>query len=70
MGFGSAGRRAFTVNGPAVNQAARLEALGSRLGLRPALSEEFAAHCGCPVIHRGSHDAKGMAVPLPVFERA
>jgi adenylate cyclase len=58
--FGAPNRLAFTVNGPTVNQAARLESLGAELNIFPVLSGEFAQRCGMEVRHISTRDAKGV----------
>jgi adenylate cyclase len=51
----------YTVIGPAVNQAARLEKVGASLGVRPALSDTFAQRCGRPVQLVEKVDVKGVS---------
>jgi adenylate cyclase len=58
--MGAAHRLAFTALGPAVNQAARLEAIGARLGLRPVLSRAFADAVSVPCVAHGAHEARGI----------
>lgn len=58
--MGARHRLAFTVIGPAVNKAARLETLGARLGLRPALSSAFAERVGTECTLHGRYPAKGV----------
>lgn len=67
--IGSPGRLDFTVIGPAVNQAARLEGLCARLGRRLLLSQAFAALCPreTPLESLGHHPLKGIAQPAEVF---
>lgn len=58
--IGAAHRLTFTVIGPAVNRAARLESLGGRLGIRPALSDAFAARTSARCVRHGTYAAKGV----------
>jgi adenylate cyclase len=59
--FGSTERLAFTVNGPAVNRAARMEQVGAELDRRPVMSPEFAERCGASVEHVLTRDVKGVS---------
>lgn len=68
--IGAPARLDFTVIGPAVNRAARLESLTAVLGRTVILSSTFAAVCGAPVISLGRHALKGVAEPEEVFARA
>ena len=52
--IGSSGRLDFTVVGPAVNRAARLEGLGATLGVEVIASAEFAAWAGEPMEELGA----------------
>ena len=65
--IGAPPRLDFTVIGPAVNRAARLEALCKPLGRDIVTSAEFADLCGRPLEALGSHALKGVAEPQPVF---
>jgi len=58
--IGGASRLDFTAIGPAVNIAARLEGLGSKLGKRLVVSEEVAAHLGVALEDLGAHELKGV----------
>lgn len=71
--FGNIGARQrldFTVVGPAVNRAARIEALGHELDVTLLLSREFATVCGRPCVLLGSHRLRGIKEPLPVYTLA
>jgi len=71
--FGNIGARQrldFTVVGPAVNRAARIEGLGHELDVTLLLSREFAAVCGRPCVLLGSHRLRGISEPLPVYTLA
>jgi len=58
--IGAPHRLDFTVVGAAVNRTARLEALGARLGVCPALTEAAARRASRPVRDHGIHQAKGV----------
>ena len=65
---GAADRLDFTVIGPAVNRAARLEGLTATLG-RPVLaSREFAEITEMTCNPLGSFDLKGIARPVEVYD--
>jgi adenylate cyclase len=65
--IGAGNRLDFTCIGPAVNLAARLEGLASRLGRTVLLSEDFARHCGAEIEPLGDHQLAGFRAPVPVF---
>jgi adenylate cyclase len=64
---GSAGRLDFTCIGEAVNFAARLEGLTSRLDRKVVLSEAFARVTTRPLTAAGTFELKGVAEPQPIF---
>ena len=65
--IGGASRLDFTAIGPAVNVAARLEGLTSKLDRRVVVSSELAAHVRVPLEDLGSFDLKGVPDPQRVF---
>ncbi|MBE7481900.1 MAG: adenylate/guanylate cyclase domain-containing protein [Polyangiaceae bacterium] len=66
--IGGANRLDFTCIGPAINLAARIEALASKLGKRQLLSAELAAHAARPVVSLGEHELKGVSAKQTVYE--
>jgi adenylate cyclase len=68
--IGGASRLDFTAIGPAVNIAARLEALTAKLGKRLVLSEDFAKHVDRPLENLGAFDLKGVPEAQSVFAPA
>lgn len=65
---GAGGRQAFTVIGPAVNVATRIEALCRPLGHRLLASEAFATASGDERLRSlGSHPIRGMAEPVALY---
>lgn len=71
VGYGNIGapdRLDFTVIGPAVNHASRLEELAAKLKLRLVTSAAFATMVGGDaLINLGRHDLRGVAEPQQVF---
>ncbi len=66
--IGGLGRLDFTCIGPAVNLAARLEALTARLGKRLLVSADFAAHLPGACRSLGTFELKGIDAPVEAFE--
>jgi adenylate cyclase len=64
---GSANRLDFTCIGPAVNLAARIEALSGEIGRTILASEEFATACGAGLMPLGSFALKGVAAEQTVY---
>ncbi len=67
---GAAHRLDFTVLGPAVNEAARIEALCTELDSPILISQSFAdaaVHCSPHIMPAGSHHLRGVAEPVALF---
>jgi adenylate cyclase len=64
---GSSDRLDFTVVGPAVNLAFRLEALTKGLGHPVVASRAFAAAAGLPLVSLGVHPIRGFRDREEVF---
>jgi len=64
---GSARRLDFTVIGPAVNEASRIEALCEPLGCHVLTSAAFAGACPHPLRSLGQHTLRGVASPQELF---
>ena len=65
--IGGGNRLDFTCIGPAVNLAARLEKVASKLGQTVVASGDFAAHCPGEFRRLGEHAVAGFAAPQTVF---
>lgn len=65
---GAGGRQAFTVIGPAVNLASRIEALCRPLKCPILASAEVAAHLPADTLQgMGIHPVRGMTIEMPLF---
>ena len=64
---GAPDRLDFTVIGPAVNRAARLESLTKELGVPLLMTAAFAGRLHRPVHSLGFHPVKGLADPIEVY---
>jgi adenylate cyclase len=68
--FGNVGtedRLDFTVIGPAVNRASRLEGMTKALGVRVCASAEFNEVCAVPMKSIGKHRLRGVPGPVEIF---
>jgi len=65
--IGTEDRLDFTVIGPAVNRAARLESLTKQLGVPVLASAEFNAASTVPLKSLGRHTLRGVPEPVEVF---
>lgn len=65
--IGAASRLEFTVIGPAVNEASRIESLCGPLGRDLLMSESFARACSAPVTSLGRFELRGVAGDREVF---
>lgn len=67
---GGGSRLDFTIIGPAVNEASRIEALCGQLEEPLLMSAAFAECCGCPARSLGLHRLRGVAEPREIFALA
>lgn len=65
--IGAGSRLEFTVIGPAVNEAARLEGLCGTLDRSLLMSAPFARHCGAKAESLGHFDLRGVSAEWEVF---
>jgi adenylate cyclase len=65
--IGSSGRLDFTVIGPAVNEAFRVEALQKSLGREIILTEAVARLLDSRLELLGEHQLRGVAAPMSVY---
>jgi adenylate cyclase len=65
--IGGASRLDFTVIGPAVNLASRVQGLCPKLGRRVLVTGEVARHLAGHVDDLGAHELKGIAAPVQVY---
>ena len=65
--IGTEDRLDFTIIGPAVNRAARLESLTKQLGVPVLASAEFRDATTQPLVSLGRHELRGIPQPVEVF---
>jgi adenylate cyclase len=65
--IGAPARLDFTVIGPAVNEASRVEALQKKLGRSILITAAVARHLDVPLDHLGQHELRGVASAISVY---
>lgn len=65
--IGAPARLDFTVIGPAVNEASRVEALQKKLGRSILITEAVARHLDEALDHLGQHELRGVASAISVY---
>lgn len=65
--IGAPDRLDFTVIGPAVNEASRVEALQKKLGRSILITAAVARHLDTPLDHLGEHELRGVSLPVAVY---
>jgi adenylate cyclase len=65
--IGAPSRLDFTVIGPAVNEASRVEALQKTLGRSILITETAARHLDVELDDLGKHELRGVSLPVAVY---
>ena len=65
--IGTPRRLDFTVIGPSVNEAARLESMCKELGHAVIVSEAFAARSSCRLLSLGQHELRDVSQAQELF---